>query len=162
MLKYVWAVKRSLPVQPAFVCFNDHTIGWQKINLLSHPNATLVLQARQASTSGKNFNYVTLAPQTRQARPSGEFLNYLLSPLFDILVRSLWFLDICVSTLWSWSQGAGSRWKYILDDCISLHRLFRSWHDESMSPCSVKCRLALKASIYSIFRRLRFLSVAIN
>ena len=39
---------------------NDLTIGWQNLNLPSHPNATL-------------------APQTRQARPSGETLNYLLS-----------------------------------------------------------------------------------
>ena len=27
---------------------NDLTIGWQKLNLLSHPNATLAPQARQA------------------------------------------------------------------------------------------------------------------
>ena len=47
---------------------NDHTIGWQKLNLLSHPNATLALQARQARASGENLNYVTLRPQ---ARPSG-------------------------------------------------------------------------------------------
>ena len=36
---------------------NDHTIGWQNLNTLSHSNATL-------------------APQVR---PSGEILNYLLS-----------------------------------------------------------------------------------
>ena len=39
---------------------NDPTIGWQYLNLLSHPNATIV-------------------PQARQARPSDENLNYLLS-----------------------------------------------------------------------------------
>ena len=39
------------------------TIGWQNLNLLSHPNATIVQQARQARASGENFNYVTLAPQ---------------------------------------------------------------------------------------------------
>ena len=38
----------------------DLTIGWQNLNPLSHPNATL-------------------APRARQARPSGENLNYLLS-----------------------------------------------------------------------------------
>ena len=36
--------------------YNDHDIGWQNLNQLSHPSATL-------------------APQ---ARPSGEILNYLL------------------------------------------------------------------------------------
>ena len=41
-------------------------IGWQKLNLLSHPNATL-------------------APQTKQGRASGENLNYLLSHYSDIL-----------------------------------------------------------------------------
>ena len=41
---------------------NDLTIGWQNLNLLSHPNATL-------------------APQARQARPSGEILNYVLAEL---------------------------------------------------------------------------------
>ena len=49
---------------------NDLTIGCQKLNPLSHPNATLAPQAR---TSGENLNYVTLAPQ---ARPSGEILNH--------------------------------------------------------------------------------------
>ena len=57
-------------------CTNDLTIGWQKLNLLSHPNATLAPQAREAKASGENLNYVTLAPQ---ARLSGEILNYLLS-----------------------------------------------------------------------------------
>ena len=49
------------------------TIGWQNLNPLSHPHATLV---PQAMASGENLNYVTLAPQTR---PSGEILNYSLS-----------------------------------------------------------------------------------
>ena len=47
-------------------------IGWQNFNLLSHTNVTLAPQARQASASGENLNYVTLAPQ---ARPCGENLN---------------------------------------------------------------------------------------
>ena len=55
---------------------HDLTIGWQNLNLLSHPNTTLVPQARIARASGENLNYTTLAPQ---ARPSGEILNYLLS-----------------------------------------------------------------------------------
>ena len=41
---------------------NDLTIGWQKLNPLSHPNATLALQVRQERASGENLNYVTLAP----------------------------------------------------------------------------------------------------
>ena len=45
---------------------NDVTIGWQKLNLPSHSNATL-------------------APQAWQARASGEILNYSLSHLSDIL-----------------------------------------------------------------------------
>ena len=66
---------------------NDLTLGWQNLNLLSHPNATLAPQARQVRASiGKNLNYVTLAPQ---ARASGENLNYSLSRESDILVRSL-------------------------------------------------------------------------
>ena len=64
---------------------NDFTIGWQKLNLLSHPNATLHKQTRQVRASGENLNYVTLAPQTRQARSSGEILNFLLSRCSDIL-----------------------------------------------------------------------------
>ena len=45
---------------------NDLTLGWQDLNLLSHPNATL-------------------ATQTRQARASGATLNYSLSYYADIL-----------------------------------------------------------------------------
>ena len=41
------------------------TEGWQNLNPLSHPNATLAPKAR---ASGENLNYVTLRPQ---ARPSG-------------------------------------------------------------------------------------------
>ena len=65
---------------------NDLTVGWQNLNLLSHPNATLAPQARQARASGENLNYVTLVPQ---ARPSGEIFDYLLSHKSDILVTSL-------------------------------------------------------------------------
>ena len=35
---------------------NDHTTAWQKLNLLSHPNATLAPQGRQESASGDNLN----------------------------------------------------------------------------------------------------------
>ena len=52
---------------------NDLTIGWQNLNKLSYPNATLAPQAR---ASGENLNYVRLAPQ---ARPSGDILNFSLS-----------------------------------------------------------------------------------
>ena len=52
---------------------NDLTIGWQNLNMLSHSNATLAPQARQARASGENLNYMTLAPQARQ---SGDILNY--------------------------------------------------------------------------------------
>ena len=38
-------------------------MGWQNLNPLSHPNATLAPQTRQARASGENLNYVTLAPQ---------------------------------------------------------------------------------------------------
>ena len=54
-------------------------LGWQNLNLQSHPNATLAPQARQARASGENLNYMTLAPQARKARPRGEILNYMLS-----------------------------------------------------------------------------------
>ena len=45
------------------VNINDLPVGWQNLNPLSHPNATLAPQARQAKASGKNLNYVTLAPK---------------------------------------------------------------------------------------------------
>ena len=40
---------------PGIVCVasNDLTIGWQNINPLSHPNATLAPQARQVRLSGE-------------------------------------------------------------------------------------------------------------
>ena len=44
-----------------WLTLNDLTIGWQNFNPLSHPNATLAPQARQARASGENFNYMTLA-----------------------------------------------------------------------------------------------------
>ena len=55
----------------------DLTIGWQNLNLLSKPNATL-------------------APQARQARGSGENMNYLLSSYSDILsmiIGSEWWYE---------------------------------------------------------------------
>ena len=55
------------------------------LNLLSHPNATLAPQARQARASSENLNYMTLAPKARQVKPSGDILNYLLSRYSDIL-----------------------------------------------------------------------------
>ena len=61
---------------------NHMYVGWQNLNPLSHLNATLAPQARQARASGENLNYMTLAPQVR---PSGEILNYLLSHHSDIL-----------------------------------------------------------------------------
>ena len=63
----------------------DLTIGWQNLNLLSHPNATPAPLTRQARASGENLNYLALAPKAKQARPSGEILNYSLSRLSDIL-----------------------------------------------------------------------------
>ena len=43
-------------------CYQWSYTGYQKINPLSHPNATLAPQAR---VSGENLYYVTLAPQAR-------------------------------------------------------------------------------------------------
>ena len=60
---------------------NDLTIGWQKLNPLSHSNSTPVPGARQAKASGENLNYWTLALQTMQARLSGEILYYVLAEL---------------------------------------------------------------------------------
>ena len=54
--KFLSLTSDSMNVDRSVIC-NDLTIGWQNLNLLSHPNATL-------------------APQ---ARTSGEILNYLLS-----------------------------------------------------------------------------------
>ena len=44
---------------------NDHTIGWQKLNTLSHSNATLAPQARQARASAENLNYMTLSATSK-------------------------------------------------------------------------------------------------
>ena len=44
---------------------NDDTIGWQNLNLLSHSNATIAPQARQARASGINLNYL-LSQHSRQ------------------------------------------------------------------------------------------------
>ena len=41
-------------------------IGWQNLNPLSHPNATLAPLARQAKASSENFNYTALVPQAMQ------------------------------------------------------------------------------------------------
>ena len=65
-------------MQTDFSSLNDPTIGWQKLNLLSHTIATLAPQVRQARASGENLNFATLAPQARQANLSGEILNYSL------------------------------------------------------------------------------------
>ena len=39
---------------------NDLNMGWQNWNLLCHPNAILMPQARQGRASGENLNYMTL------------------------------------------------------------------------------------------------------
>ena len=62
----------------SMIILKDITIG----SPLSYPNATIVLQTRQARAIRENLNHVTLAPQ---ARKSGEILNYSLSRSSDIL-----------------------------------------------------------------------------
>ena len=44
---------------------NDLTVGWQNLNPLSNPNATLASQEKQVRASGEILNYVTLAPQAK-------------------------------------------------------------------------------------------------
>ena len=56
----------------------DLTVGWQNLNPLSHPTATLAPQARQAKASGEILNYMT---QAQQARLSGE-IELLAESLF--------------------------------------------------------------------------------
>ena len=53
---------------------NNLTIGWQNLNMLSHPDTTQ-------------------APQARQGRPSGEILNYLVSCIPDILSMIIAFIQ---------------------------------------------------------------------
>ena len=69
----------------------SYIIGWQNLNLLSYPSATLEPQARQARAIGEILNYVTLAPQARQAR---QWWNFELLTESDILVRSLTDEDV--------------------------------------------------------------------
>ena len=52
-------MRRTLVTRPGCDITNNLTIGWQNLNMLSHPIATLAPQARQA----------------RQAKLSGEILN---------------------------------------------------------------------------------------
>ena len=52
-------LKSSVPVwYDECIELNDLTIGWQNLNLLSHPTATLVPQARQARPSGETTHWV--------------------------------------------------------------------------------------------------------
>ena len=51
-------MKEGLVEDGFIVIVNDLTIGWQNLNPLSHPNATLAPQARQARASGENLNYL--------------------------------------------------------------------------------------------------------
>ena len=76
----VWGVQSQ--DTPEHTPGNDHVQDGKNSNPLSHPNATLAPQARQARASGENLNYMTLAPQ---ARLSSEILNYSLSCYSDIL-----------------------------------------------------------------------------
>ena len=69
-----FSTNKSALVKKSFV--NDLSVGWQNLNLLSHPYATLAPQTRQSRASAENLKYLTLAPQER---PSGEILNYSLS-----------------------------------------------------------------------------------
>ena len=64
-LKIIWRLQWSYYRMAKF----------KSAELLSHPNATLTPQARQARASGENLNYLTLAPQAR----TSEILNYSLS-----------------------------------------------------------------------------------
>ena len=63
-------------------------IGWQNWNLLSHPNAT---QVRQARARGENLNYVTLAPQARQA--NFEEVKSWATCWVTILTSYIWSLS---------------------------------------------------------------------
>ena len=45
--KFLSLTSDSMNVDRSVIC-NDLTIGWQNLNLLSQPNATLAPQARQA------------------------------------------------------------------------------------------------------------------
>ena len=90
--------KLNLP-RPVCSSANDLTTGWQNLNLLSHPNATL-------------------APHAWQARVSGENLNYSLSRYSDILS-----MIIALSILYDWKifhqklfwsvQTLGRWWQYL-------------------------------------------------
>ena len=54
---------------------NDLTIGWQNINPLSHPSATVVPQIRQARASGENLNYMTLVHKQGKQGQVVKFLT---------------------------------------------------------------------------------------
>ena len=79
-----------------------NSIGWQNLNLLSHPNETLALQVRQATASGENLNYTTLAPN---ARPSVKFWT------------TCW-----VTSLTSWYHWLSSNFKVLIQlDTLAPH-----------------------------------------
>ena len=47
-----------------------------RMNPLSHLNATLAPQARQAMASGENLNYVTLAPSMYKQGKQGQVMKF--------------------------------------------------------------------------------------
>ena len=64
---YGWLTELTEGKSPIFANISqqsrvkDLTIGWQNLNPLSHPNATLAPRARQARASGENLNCDTSA-----------------------------------------------------------------------------------------------------
>ena len=50
-------MKEGLVEDGFIVIVNDLTIGWQYLNQLSHPNATLAPQAKQARAGSEKLNY---------------------------------------------------------------------------------------------------------
>ena len=72
----------------------------QNLNPLSHPNATLVPQARQARASGENLNYMTLAPPTREARQGcSDILSMIIDGETQSPTVDEWFCNISAFTI---------------------------------------------------------------
>ena len=96
--------------------------GWQNLNLLSHPNAILASQARQAKASGEKLNYVTLAPH---GRPSGENFNYSLSIESLVWYSKIVFLQVSLSTLTQCLYHLKQR-ENVMKIMFSLEEIFSS------------------------------------
>ena len=123
-------------------CINDLTIGWQNLNLLSHPTATLGPQARQARASCENLNYMTLSATSKAKCWNFELLAVVL--FWYPNVRSLSRADTLGTVMNSQNHSPTIRETFNFDCC------FTTWFSGSRYKVSHKssaqCQLSSEAT----------------